>query len=133
EDQYATETLVARAAGYGMPGITVDGTDVEAMYAAAREAIDRARNDGGPSLIDARCIRFMPNTSNDDDTRYRDRTELDALRASTDPLARARALVGADFAARVDAENEAVAAEAAEWAEAQPLGDPATVREHAYA
>lgn len=133
EDQYATETLVARAAGYGMPGISVDGTDVEAMYAAADEAIGRARNGDGPSLIDARCVRFMPNTSNDDDTRYRDRTELDALRASADPLARARALVDADFAARVDAENEAAAADAAEWAEAQPLGDPATVLDHAYA
>jgi 2-oxoisovalerate dehydrogenase E1 component alpha subunit len=132
-DEYATETLVARAAGYGIPGISVDGTDVEAMYAAARGAVERARAGGGPSLIDAQCVRFMPNTSNDDDTRYRDRAELDAQRATGDPLVRARALVDASFAARVDAENETVAAEAAEWAEAQPLGDPATVLDHAYA
>ncbi|MDB5069263.1 MAG: hypothetical protein JWM87_374 [Candidatus Eremiobacteraeota bacterium] len=132
-DQYATETLVARAAGYGIPGIAVDGMDVEAMHAAASEAIERARAGDGPTLIDAACVRFMPNTSNDDDSRYRDRAEVDAQRASGDPLLRARALVAADFAARVDAENTALAEDAAEWAEAQPLGDPATVMEHAYA
>jgi 2-oxoisovalerate dehydrogenase E1 component alpha subunit len=133
ESQYATETLVARAAGYGMPGIAVDGSDVEAMYAAASEAIARARRGDGPSLIDAACVRFMPNTSNDDDSRYRDRSELEVQKASRDPLARARALVGETFAADVDAENAAVAEEAAAWAEAQPLGDASTVMEHAYA
>jgi 2-oxoisovalerate dehydrogenase E1 component alpha subunit len=132
-DQYATETLVARAEGYGMPGIAVDGSDVDAMYAASSEAIVRARRGDGPSLIDAACVRFMPNTSNDDDSRYRDRTELETQKAGRDPLARARMLVGATFAAAVEAENAAVAEEAAAWAEAQPLGDAATVMEHAYA
>ena len=133
DDQYATETLVARAAGYGIPGIAVDGTDVEAMHAAASEAIERARTGGGPTLIDAACVRFLPNTSNDDDSRYRDRTQLDTLRATGDPLLRARALVDAEFAAAVDAENTALADDAAEWAEAQPLGNPATVADHVYA
>ncbi|HEY6236901.1 MAG TPA: thiamine pyrophosphate-dependent enzyme, partial [Candidatus Elarobacter sp.] len=133
EDQYATETLVARAAGYGMPGIAVDGMDVEAVHAAASEAIERARAGGGPTLIDAACARFLPNTSNDDDSRYRDRAEVDALRASGDPVLRARALVGAELADAVDAESAALADDAAAWAEAQPLGDPATVADHAYA
>ena len=132
-DQYATETLVARAAGYGMPGLAVDGGDVEAVYGAACEAIERARAGEGPTLIDAACVRFMPNTSNDDDSRYRDRAELDALKAAADPLLRARALVDGDWAARIDAEHAALAEEAAAWAEAQPLGDPATVLDHAYA
>ena len=48
------------------------------MYAAARGAVERARVGGGPSLIDAQCVRFMPNTSNDDDTRYRDRVATNA-------------------------------------------------------
>jgi 2-oxoisovalerate dehydrogenase E1 component alpha subunit len=133
EDEYATETLVARAAGYGMPGIAVDGTDIEAMVAAATEAAERARSGGGPTLIDAHCVRFLPNTSNDDDTRYRDRSALEANFATGDPLVRARALVDAAFAKRVDDENAAAEQDAAEWAEAQPLGDPATVMEHAYA
>ena len=132
-DEYATETLVARAAGYGIPGIAVDGSDVEAVYAAASDAYARARAGEGPTLIDAACVRFMPNTSNDDDTRYRDRTELDDQRATRDPLARARALVDAAFADAVDAESAAAADDAATWAEAQPLGDPSTVLDHAYA
>jgi 2-oxoisovalerate dehydrogenase E1 component alpha subunit len=132
-DQYATRTLVARAEGYGMPGIAVDGSDVEAMYDAAQQAVTRARAGDGPTLIDAACVRFMPNTSNDDDSRYRDRAEVEASRATADPLIRARALVDAAWAERVDGENAATAEEAAAWAEAQPLGDPATVAEHSYA
>ena len=95
--------------------------------------VARARAGGGPTLIDAHCVRFLPNTSNDDDTRYRDRTELEATFAVRDPLVQARAFVDTAFAAQVDAENAAAAQDAAEWAEAQPLGDPATVLEHAYA
>jgi 2-oxoisovalerate dehydrogenase E1 component alpha subunit len=129
----ATESLDARAAGHRTPGIAGDGPHGEAMHAAASEAIERARAGGGPTLVDAACVRFLPNTSNDDDSRYRDRAELDALRATRDPLLRARALVDADFAATADAENAALADDAAEWAEAQPLGDPATVADHAYA
>ena len=78
-------------------------------------------------------MRFLPNTSNDDDSRYRDRAEVDAARATLDPVVRARALVDAAFADRIDAESAAAADDAAEWAEAQPLGDPATVAEHMYA
>ena len=133
EHEYATETLVARAAGYGMPGIAVDGGDVEEMYAAARSALKRARAGRGPTLIDAHCIRFRPNTSNDDDTRYRDRGALEAEFLRRDPLERTRRLVAAKFAAAVDAENARTAQEAADWAEAQPHGDPATVTEHANA
>jgi 2-oxoisovalerate dehydrogenase E1 component alpha subunit len=133
ESEYATDTLVARAAGYGMPGLAVDGTDVEAMFAAAQSALERARSGGGPTLIDAHCVRFLPNTSNDDDTRYRDRTLLESEFATRDPLIRARSLVTAAFAEAVDAENAALALDAADWAEAQPHGDPQTVAEHAYA
>jgi 2-oxoisovalerate dehydrogenase E1 component alpha subunit len=133
KDQYATETLVARAAGYGIPGIVVDGADVEAVHAAASEAFARGRAGDGPTLIDAACVRFGPNTSNDDDARYRDRGALEAQRGSFDPLLRARTLVDAGWAAEIDEENAAVAEEAAAWAEAQPRGDPATVMEHAYA
>jgi 2-oxoisovalerate dehydrogenase E1 component alpha subunit len=132
-DEYATETLVERAAGYGMPGHAVDGMDVEAVFAVATTAVARARAGEGPSLIDAGCVRFLPNTSNDDDSRYRDRAEIEAARATLDPLVRARGLVDAAFAERVDAETAVAADEAAAWAEAQPLGDPATVAEHAYA
>ena len=133
ESEYATETLVQRAEGYGMPGYSVDGSDVEAMFTVASAAVARARSGEGPSLIDAACTRFLPNTSNDDDSRYRSPDEVANARATRDPLVNARKLVDAAFAERIDAENAAAAEEAAEWAEAQPLGDAATVGEHVYA
>ena len=86
------QTLVARAEGYGMPGIAVDGSDVEAMHAAASAAFERARAGEGPTLIDAACVRFMPNTSNDDDSRYRDRARARGPARGARPAdARARA------------------------------------------
>jgi pyruvate dehydrogenase E1 component alpha subunit len=51
--QTRAETLADKAAGYGMPGVRVDGGDVLAVYQATREAVDRARNGGGPTLIEA--------------------------------------------------------------------------------
>ena len=81
--------LSLRAAGYGMPGVSVDGMDLLAVYPAARAAVERARAGEGPSLIEARAYRYMPNTSNDDDTRYRSREEVETWR-KRDPIARLR-------------------------------------------
>ncbi|MBO0702334.1 MAG: thiamine pyrophosphate-dependent dehydrogenase E1 component subunit alpha, partial [Candidatus Dormibacteraeota bacterium] len=122
----ALPTLAARAAGYGMPGETVDGTDVRAVWEAARAAIDRARRGGGPSLIEATCRRFLGNTSNDDDSRYRSPEEREEARRH-DPLLNARELLPASLADAIDEESSTTAREAAEWAEAQPDGDPAEV------
>ena len=52
------ETLALRAQGYGMPGVTVDGNDVEAVYEATREAVERARKGEGPTLIDSITYRW---------------------------------------------------------------------------
>ncbi|MGH7912764.1 MAG: thiamine pyrophosphate-dependent dehydrogenase E1 component subunit alpha [Candidatus Dormibacteraceae bacterium] len=125
-------SLALRAAGYGMPGETVDGADVEAVWEAARRAVDRARRGDGPTLLEATCARFLGNTSNDDDTRYRSPEELAAARRR-DPLVRARQLVPASLADAIDEESLTVAREAAEWAEAQPGGDPADLTTHTYA
>lgn len=114
--------LSTRAAGYGMPGVSVDGMDLAAVYAAARTAVDRARSGAGPSLIEARTYRFMPNTSNDDDTRYRERTEIDQWR-ERDPLGVVRALLG-NAAGAIEREVADEVAEAAAWAEAQPDAEP---------
>ena len=115
--EYKPQNLSLRAAAYGMPGASVDAMDVTKMYEVARAAVERARSGGGPTLIDAVCYRFLPNTSNDDDTRYRSREEVEEGR-KRDPLVILRALVEVDFAARIDAENAAAADAAAEWAEA---------------
>jgi 2-oxoisovalerate dehydrogenase E1 component alpha subunit len=81
-----------RAAGYGMPGVTVDGTDVLASYAALSEATIRAVRGGGPTLVELIVERYLPHTSDDDDSVYRDRAEIDEARKH-DPLGKLRALL----------------------------------------
>jgi 2-oxoisovalerate dehydrogenase E1 component alpha subunit len=128
----ARPDLVARAAGYGMPGEKVDGMDVEAVHAAAVKAVERAREGGGPSLIDAHCYRFLPNTSNDDDTRYRSQDEVEEAR-KRDPLVLLRSKLPDAQADAIDEEALTAAAEAAGWAESEPDVDPSTVMQHVYA
>jgi 2-oxoisovalerate dehydrogenase E1 component alpha subunit len=128
----ATFDIGARAAGYGIPGVVVDGMDVLAMYEAAAAAIERARSGEGPTYIDARCYRFLPNTSNDDDSRYRPPEEVQEARRR-DPLLLLRARLDPATADALDEEAMTAAAEALEWAEAQPEGDPEAIAEHTYA
>src|SRR5205085_12446984 len=67
--QTRAEALVDKAAGYGMPGIRVDGTDVLAVHAATREAVERARSGGGPTFIEAVTYRTAPHGTADDPRR----------------------------------------------------------------
>jgi len=122
----------ARAAAYGIPGESVNGMDVEAVHEAALRATARARAGEGPTFLEARCYRFLPNTSNDDDTRYRPREEVEEARLR-DPLVLLRQKLDAARADAIDEEALTLAAEAAEWAEAQPEGDPEEILEHTYA
>jgi pyruvate dehydrogenase E1 component alpha subunit len=91
--KYSVTTPVAqiasRAASYGMPGIHVDGNDPLAMYAAAKEAIDRARSGGGPTLIEAMTFRFFGHVIGDDDS-YMDPGEKASWMAK-DPVVAYRA------------------------------------------
>lgn len=83
--QVAGGSVAARAAGYGMPGVTVDGGDVLGCYAAAREAHERARRGDGPTLIEAKVVRMTSHSSDDDQRRYRDPAEVEALK-ERDPI-----------------------------------------------
>src|SRR5690606_34159764 len=65
--QMAIENVADRAAGYGFPGIVVDGNDPLEVYRVTREAVERARRGEGPTLIEAKTYRFVPHTSDDDD------------------------------------------------------------------
>ena len=130
--------LSSRAAGYGIPGVSVDGMDLLALYSAARPAVDRARAGDGPTLIEARTYRYMPNTSNDDDTRYRERAEVERWR-ERDPIAIARAhllrLRAADEATLGQLEQQIAEeiADAAAWGEAEPDAAPHDVLRHTWA
>src|SRR5207302_11389597 len=71
EAQTRAETLADKAAGYGMPGLRVDGGDVLAVYEATREAAERARAGGGPTFIEAVTYRAAPHATADDPRAYR--------------------------------------------------------------
>jgi 2-oxoisovalerate dehydrogenase E1 component alpha subunit len=108
--------IADRAAGFGIPGIQVDGNDVLAVMAATREAIERARHGGGPTFIEALTYRMGPHTTADDPTRYRDANELEDW-AAKDPIARVRGLLDRkgllteQLEAQVAAKADAVARE----------------------
>lgn len=89
EKQTRSRTIAQKAIAYGMPGVQVDGNDVLAMYAATKEALDRARAGQGPTLIEAVTYRLMMHTTADDPTRYREDTEVEAW-WRRDPLVRFR-------------------------------------------
>ncbi|WEK62459.1 MAG: pyruvate dehydrogenase (acetyl-transferring) E1 component subunit alpha [Candidatus Microbacterium colombiense] len=88
--QTAAPSLAHKAIGYGMPGQRVDGNDVAAVLAVLGDAVAHARSGGGPSLIEAHTYRMQAHTNADDDTRYRERAEVQAW-AARDPLLRLRA------------------------------------------
>lgn len=88
--QSASETFAVKALAYGIPGVRVDGNDVFALYAAAREAADRARQGGGPTLIEAVTYRLGAHSSSDDPDRYRSASDTETW-ATREPLIRFRA------------------------------------------
>ena len=90
--QTASETIVQKAVAYGVHGIRVDGMDVLAMYAATREAVERARRGDGPTLIEALCYRYGGHATADDARLYRPETE-EAEWRNRDPLVRFRAFL----------------------------------------
>ncbi len=109
--QTAAPSLAHKAIGYGMPGERVDGNDVAAVLAVLGGAIDRARSGGGPTLVEAHTYRMQAHTNADDDTRYREREEVQAWIAR-DPLTRLRAhLTDADLLDEAAEEQIAAGAE----------------------
>jgi pyruvate dehydrogenase E1 component alpha subunit/2-oxoisovalerate dehydrogenase E1 component alpha subunit len=87
--QTASPTIAVKARAYGIPGLRVDGNDLLAMHRAMTGAIDRARNGGGPTFIEAVTYRMGAHSTSDDPTRYRAQAEVDAW-AKKDPLDRLR-------------------------------------------
>ncbi len=87
KNQTKSKTLAQKAIAYGMPGIVVDGNDILAMYSATKEAIDRARNGEGPTLIEAYTYRLAAHTTSDDPTLYREDSEVEKW-WEKDPIAR---------------------------------------------
>lgn len=81
----STDDIASRAEGYGIPGVTVDGMDVFAVYDAAEQAVARARRGEGPTLLDLKTYRFHGHFHADDSTKYR-KAEEEAAYKARDPL-----------------------------------------------
>jgi 2-oxoisovalerate dehydrogenase E1 component alpha subunit len=136
--QLAIPDVADRAAGYGIPGVVVDGSDVLACYAAARDAVARARAGDGPSLIEAKVTRLTGHSSDDQQTKYRSEEELASERRH-DALPRFRAqlteagILSDEIEAKMSAEIAAAVEDATEYAEHEPDPDPATATRYVYA
>jgi pyruvate dehydrogenase E1 component alpha subunit len=135
--QTAAETLADKAAGYGMPGVRVDGTDVLAVYEATREAAERARAGEGPTFIEAVSYRAAPHATADDPRAYIDPEQVEEARRG-ECVGRYEGYLRR-LGILTEAHAEQVRAEAAELmrtgialAEAEPLADPALLFEHAF-
>ncbi|MFL6221224.1 MAG: thiamine pyrophosphate-dependent dehydrogenase E1 component subunit alpha, partial [Actinomycetes bacterium] len=127
-----------RALGFGFPGVQVDGNDVLAVYAVTRAAADRAREGGGPTLIEAITYRLGAHTTTDDPTRYRTSDELDMWKAR-EPIGRYRAFLeraglwSEELERDVQAEADRVAAEVRATVENMPDPPLSDLVDHVYA
>jgi 2-oxoisovalerate dehydrogenase E1 component alpha subunit len=87
DEQMAVRDVADRAAAYGLVGVVVDGNDVLAVYDVMKEAVARAYNGDGPTLVEAKTYRPVPHSSDDDDRSYRSREEVEAWKRK-DPILR---------------------------------------------
>jgi pyruvate dehydrogenase E1 component alpha subunit len=131
-------SLASKAVGYGMPGLRVDGNDVIALMHVLGEAISRAREGGGPTLIEAVTYRIQPHTNADDAARYRDSGEVE-LWLARDPVDRLASYLTAigeldeSLDSAIGAEGEKYAAAMRERLVEEPAVDPSDMFDHVYA
>ncbi len=129
--------LYRRAAGFGFPGVRVDGNDVLACYAVSRAALDNARHGQGPSLVEAYTYRMGAHTTSDDPTRYRIASEVEQWQAK-DPILRMRTFLekqkigDADYFLAVEEESAREAGNLRERVLALPDPAPESMFDHVY-
>jgi 2-oxoisovalerate dehydrogenase E1 component alpha subunit len=135
--QTVAPSLAHKAIGYGMPGERVDGNDLAALLAVLGKAVDRARDGGGPALVEAHTYRMQSHTNADDATRYRTEDEV-AQWVPKDPLPRMRTYLAElnllDEAAEEDIAGEAerVAAVLRDGLNAESRVDPEDLFRHVF-
>jgi pyruvate dehydrogenase E1 component alpha subunit len=136
--QTHAEALVDKAAGYGIPGMRVDGGDVLAVYEATREAVERARGGGGPTFIEAVSYRAAPHATADDPRTYIDleRVELEKQNECLgryERYLRRLGMLGDDLEAAIRSEAVEVMRAGIVEVEAEPDADLSLLFDHAYA
>jgi len=136
--QTRAEALVDKAAGYGIPGIRVDGGDVLAVFEATREAVERARGGGGPTFVEALSYRAAPHGTADDPRAYIDLERVEQEKRNEclgryERYLRKLGVLGDELEASIKTEALEVMRAAIAEAEAEPDPDVGLVFEHAYA
>src|SRR5262245_61621517 len=135
--QTRAEALADKAAGYGIPGVRVDGLDVLAVYEATREAIERARGGGGPTFIEALSYRAAPHATADDPKAYIDLERVEEEKAREcvgryEGYLKRLGVLTDESAEQIRAEAVDVMRAGIAAAEAEPPADIGLVFEHAY-
>ena len=129
--------LYRRAAGFGFPGVRVDGNDVLAVYAVTKAALERARSGNGPTFVEAYTDRMGAHTTSDDPTRYRMAAEVEVWK-DRDPIVRLRThlvntgAVDDEFFAALERESDELAARVREGCLTMPDPDPHQMFDHVY-
>ncbi|WP_269411502.1 pyruvate dehydrogenase (acetyl-transferring) E1 component subunit alpha [Lentibacillus daqui] len=90
KQQTASNTIAQKAIAYGIKGVQVDGNDLVGVYQVMKEAVQRARNDEGPTLIEAETYRLGPHTTSDDPNKYRSKEEVQQWMEKRDPIIRVK-------------------------------------------
>jgi 2-oxoisovalerate dehydrogenase E1 component alpha subunit len=125
DEQMAVSNVADRAAAYGLVGVVVDGNDVLQVYDVMKEAVARAYNGDGPTLVEAKTYRPVPHSSDDDDRSYRSREEVEQWKRK-DPILRFQAFLmseGILTPALLD-DYEAQAKDAVDRAQAEAVAAP---------
>jgi pyruvate dehydrogenase E1 component alpha subunit len=137
EAQTRAESLADKAAGYGMPGVRVDGTDVLAVYEATREAVERARAGEGPTFIEAVSYRAAPHATADDPKAYIDMERVEEERKREcvgryESYLQRLGVLTDEHVQQVRAEAADLMREGIAAAEAEPPADPALIFENTF-
>lgn len=138
ERQVASKNIAVRASSYGMPGYEVDGKDPIEVYRVVKEAVERARNGGGPSLIEAVTFRLTAHSSDDDDRQYKSAEEIDEGK-KLDPILSFAVYLKEQGILTDESEkelNERIMKEvneATDYAESAPYAAPEDALKHVYA
>ena len=136
--QTASKTLAQKAIAYGFDGIQVDGNDLFAVIATTKEAVEKARSGGGPTLIEGVTFRFGPHTTADDPTKYRTEKEIAPWRP-LDPLVRmrlylkAKGLWSEEVEQKITEQAQAEIDQAVKDAEAVPMPEVEDIFKYVFA
>ena len=137
EKQCRIEDLAIRAEGYGIPGVTIDGTDIISVMDTTKEAIERARGGDGPTLIECKNLRLKGHAIHDPADyvpaelleHWQERDPLEQFQRQLEEAGTLDENSLQSIQARVEREIE----EGVEWAESSPLPEPGTLEEDVFA